>query len=89
MKNHIIKERINRQETFFLPLGFSVLHVGEQHQQSHVWLSVPTDLHIPKHNVTFFVVGTGDFVPPEWVHAGTYISEDKFFVWHIYYKIEE
>lgn len=57
-----------------------VVHVAMQHERPTVWIEADPSLDsVPR---TFVIVGTGQTIPPQGRHCGTFF--DGPFVWHVY-----
>lgn len=65
-----------------ITIGHGLLHVAaREYDVVEVWAHAPTDGNAMTR--TFFVVGTGQACPVGSWHAGTAITPDGQFVWHL------
>jgi hypothetical protein len=68
--------------SIWLPAGYKVLKIAEQHGNLTMW--VEQDSSYPASNVVFNVYGTGYSIPnPNAVHVGSELMESGL-VWHVY-----
>jgi hypothetical protein len=77
-------EVTDRQEVH-LPEGAMILHVGVQNGVVCLWALVDPDAW--NEHRTFWIVGTGNPMPPTfgeigWIHHGT--VQQGLFVWHVW-----
>lgn len=68
-------------QTYGIPSGFIVRHVGENNGSIAMWIEVDTTAS--EWPVTFCIVGTGHQVPDGVTCCGTAVMSDGF-VWHVY-----
>ena len=63
-----------------MPRAHKVIHIGEQRTFPQMWVEVDSEAELE--DMTFYVVGTGNSIPPLALHLGTW--QDGRFVWHLY-----
>lgn len=63
--------------------GARIVHVGSQHGQPMLWIE-HDDETVQDGRVRVRVVGTGDRVPDDGEHRGTFLVDEDRFVFHVY-----
>lgn len=64
-----------------MPIGSSIIKVGEQDDEVCMWAEVNLDLPLEARG--FFIIGTGFSIPSDSTYVGS-VQMDSGLVWHVY-----
>lgn len=82
---HPIKD--GAHQSFPAGEGARIVHVGTQHGQPMLWIEHDAET-VEDGRVHVRVVGTGDRIPEDGVHRGTFLVNEDRFVFHVYEIID-
>ncbi len=72
--------------TLQLPIGATILHLGDQYDHMYIWVMFDESQHETEPR-TFHMVGAGHAFPENSRYIGT--AQQSMLVWHLFEEIQE